>query len=100
MHGSRRRRRRRKIYQHRMLENLNKLNLEDIAYWIAQACKIIDQRTERYLDKKENKLKIHQHRKQWKNIAKVLFPLLTVIPVCESMHMMTYSNRGLKTKYS
>ena len=37
-----------------MLENLRKINLKDIAYWIAQACKNIEQRTESHLEKKKN----------------------------------------------
>ena len=76
-----------------MFENFGKINLKDVAYWLAQACKTIDQRTKSCLDKKKNELKIHQRRKQWKNTAKVMFPLLMLIPVCESVHMMTYRNR-------
>jgi len=75
-----------------MLGNLKKMNLKDIAYWLAQACKTHDQRTENHLNKKKNKLKIHLCRKQWKNTAKVMSPLLKLIPVCGSMCMMTYRN--------
>jgi len=75
-----------------MLENLKKMYLKDIAYWVVQACKTNDQRTENYLDKKKNKLKIHHCRKHWKNTAKVMSPLLSLIPVCGSVCMMTYRN--------
>jgi len=80
-------------YQHRMFENFKKINFKDIAYWVAEACKTIDQRTESYEHKKKNELKIDQCRKQWKNTAKVMFPLLSLIPVCESVRSMTYRNR-------
>lgn len=51
-------------YQHRNFEHFKEINFKDIAYWVAQACKTIDQRAESYLDKKKNELKIHQHMKQ------------------------------------
>ena len=31
-----------------MFENFKKINFKDIAYWVAQGCKTIDQRTESY----------------------------------------------------
>jgi hypothetical protein len=40
-------------HQHRMLVTLKKMNLKDISYWVAQACKTNDQKTENYLDKKK-----------------------------------------------